>query len=158
MAGVKCPICGRRGSERHASSIEWQDRIECGENIVETCPDPIHDLADEAPALKAEVEHLEAEAAKWEESSRFNYANYLQAAERSDARRLQHDAARAELEEAVALLRDLKSFFDDHMGWEGMIAESKRKPDCAWTQHDAYRLGKVDAFLASHAKEPRDDS
>lgn len=47
----KCPTCGRRPSERigiHALII------------ADGCTDPIHDLADQGPALKAECDEARA--------------------------------------------------------------------------------------------------
>lgn len=48
-----CPTCGRRLSERH---VHWDKRCD----RFDSCPDPCHDLADEAPALLEALEALVA--------------------------------------------------------------------------------------------------
>lgn len=53
-----CPECGRRPSERHASSDDPVRHIALGGVSVDCCPGPTHDVADAAPAL---LEALEAE-------------------------------------------------------------------------------------------------
>lgn len=54
-----CPTCGRRPSEKHASSAV----IVSGPN-VDNCPDLIHDLADRAPEMAKELERLEVTRAQ----------------------------------------------------------------------------------------------
>lgn len=52
---MKCPTCGRRPSERHVSARKWP----LGTPLPGSCPNPLHDLADKAPALEARVRELE---------------------------------------------------------------------------------------------------
>lgn len=47
-----CPTCGRRPSERRRTL--WGTSNPLGDPIAEFCCDPIHDLADQGPALMAE--------------------------------------------------------------------------------------------------------
>ena len=89
---MKCPTCGRRPSERNRFDGNGPD-----------CPDPIHDLADEAPALKPRVEELEGD---WS-----HLLGYLALCEKEDYTLEEAETAisaiRADLAEAVALLREL---------------------------------------------------
>jgi len=50
-----CPTCGRRPSQGTNASIRFYGAEGC-DIEEEGCPDPIHDLADQGPALKAECD------------------------------------------------------------------------------------------------------
>jgi len=55
----KCPTCGRRPSQGTNASIRFYGAEGC-DIEEEGCPDPIHDLADQGPALKAECDEARA--------------------------------------------------------------------------------------------------
>lgn len=56
----KCPTCGRRPSQGTNASIRFYGAEGC-DIEEEGCPDPIHDIADQGPALKAERDEARAE-------------------------------------------------------------------------------------------------
>lgn len=109
MAVMKCPTCGRRPSERR------------GYEYYNPCTDELHDIADdvqeitataarfeaERVALKARVEELERLAQKWEGLPSYDVARILFARSNFIRVETERDAARADLEEAVALLDEL---------------------------------------------------
>lgn len=97
--------------------------------------------APEIRALMAEVAALKAEV---EEA----LDGLVTAAGHAKDMQSERDAARAELEEAVERIRDLKGFVDDELGWDEIRVGSRNEPD--WETDDAYRLGKVDEFLERH--------
>lgn len=56
-----CPTCGRRPSERYGVHVLLV-RVDFSSAFRGNgCPDPIHDLADQGPALKAERDEARAE-------------------------------------------------------------------------------------------------
>ena len=56
----KCPTCGRRPSERYGVHVLLV-RVDFSPAFRGNgCPDPIHDLADQGPALKAERDEARA--------------------------------------------------------------------------------------------------
>ena len=130
-----CPTCGRRPSER--------------DRMLSHCGDPIHDLADEAPELKARVEELEAEVASVGPKE-------AAAATKLVVARGQREEARARVQELECKAARAKEWWSESAALK-RLAEVERERDEALA--DVVALGEaleIRAGVTAKAEAERD--